>query len=73
MRWPGLLADVAKILQKLKNFCGAPIILSSIMIFIELIGGICRMNLFSNIFEALIAALLGLKPVPVRVKSSGRR
>jgi hypothetical protein len=26
-----------------------------------------------NIFEALIAALLGLKPVPVPVKSSGRR
>jgi hypothetical protein len=29
-------------------------------------------NIF-NIFEALIAALLGLKPVPVPVKSGGRR
>ncbi len=26
------------------------------------------MNVFSNIFEALIAALLGLKPVPVPVR-----
>jgi hypothetical protein len=29
-------------------------------------------NIF-NIFEALIAALLGLKPVPVPVKNGGRR
>jgi hypothetical protein len=31
------------------------------------------MTVLTSIFEALIAALLGLKPVPVRVKSGGRR
>lgn len=31
------------------------------------------MTAIFNIFEALIAALLGLKPAPVRVKNGGRR
>lgn len=31
------------------------------------------MTIIFNIFEALVAALLGLKPVPVPVKNGGRR